>query len=105
MARVPADSKGVAERQYLAEESQKALLDRLARIEGHVGSIAKMVEERASADEILLQVTAVKGGLNRFAAKLVDEELHTCLGCGSQAEQEERIERLTGILATILKQT
>ena len=40
---------------YLTEESRKALRARLARIEGHVRGISKMVEQRDRADEILLQ--------------------------------------------------
>ena len=91
---------------YLTEESKKALVARLARIEGHVRAISKMVDERDWADEILLQVTAVKGALNRFASTLVEDELKACLSqCEDPQEQEERIDRLTRVLATMLKQT
>ena len=91
---------------YLTDESKKALLARLARIEGHVRAISKMVDERDWADEILLQVTAVKGALNRFASTLVEDELKACLSqCEDPQEQEERIDRLTRVLATMLKQT
>lgn len=95
-----------ASRDYLSPESKKALLDRLARIEGHVRGIARMVEERAWADEILLQVSAVKGGLNRFASTLVTEEMTACMLSEKEPiDQEERVERLTRVLATILKQS
>ena len=93
-------------RAYLTPESKKALLNRLARIEGHVRGIGRMVEERAWADEILLQVSAVKGALNRFASTLVTEEMTACMLSGNDPiEQEERIERLTRVLATMLKQS
>jgi DNA-binding FrmR family transcriptional regulator len=93
-------------RAYLSSESTKALLNRLARIEGHVRAIGRMVEERAWADDILLQVSAVKGALNRFASTVVTEELTACMLSDSDPiDQEERIERLTRVLATMLKQS
>lgn len=65
-----------------------------------------MVDERAWADDILLQVTAVKGALNRFASTLVTEELTACmLSEHDPIDQEERIERLARVLKTVLAQT
>lgn len=94
--------------EYLADDSRRALIHRLARIEGHVRGIRRQVEIRACADEILLQVAAVRGALSRFAAVLVEEELGacaaSCLG-DDPGRVEDRIERLAGILATLLKQT
>ncbi|RMH17436.1 MAG: metal-sensitive transcriptional regulator [Gemmatimonadetes bacterium] len=91
---------------YLDEASARALKARLARIEGHVRSISRMIDERDWADEILLQVAAVKGALNRFASTLVEDELKACLFCCDDPEmQEERIDRLTRILATMFKQS
>ena len=91
---------------YLDEQSQKALVDRLKRIEGHVRGIQRMVQNRDWADEILLQVAAVKGALNRFASTLVEDELKACLiHCEDPIEQEERIDRLTKVLATLFKQS
>lgn len=92
--------------EYLDEAVRRALLNRLARVEGHVRAIARMVEERACADEILLQVAAVKGGLTRFAAKMVEEELsacvETCMSAGP-GEMDDRMDRLTRVLAGLLR--
>jgi CsoR family transcriptional regulator, copper-sensing transcriptional repressor len=91
---------------YLDEASAKALKARLARIEGHVRSISRMIDEREWADEILLQTAAVKGAINRFASVLVEDELRSCLQyCKDPDEQEERIGRLTKVLATLFKQS
>lgn len=93
--------------EYLGEESRRALLHRLARIEGHVRAVARMVEARECADDILLQVAAVKGGLSRFATVLVEEELATCFATcrgGDPTDVEDRVDRLARVLATILKQ-
>ena len=99
-------SKDISPRGYLDDEAKKALMARLARMEGHVRAISRMVDERDWADEILLQVAAVKGALNRFASKLVEDELKACLtACKDPIEQEERIDRLTKVLSTLFKQS
>lgn len=93
------------ERPYLDPVSQKALTDRLARLEGHVRAIRRMVEERRCADEILLQVAAVKAALSRVASILLEHELEACVvGC-MEGEAEERLARVTKVLATLLKQS
>ena len=64
---------------YLDSDSKKALLNRLARLRGHVGAVSRMVEDERCADEILLQVAALKAALNRFSAVLIDHELKSCV--------------------------
>lgn len=103
-----ADGRPAQADAYLGPEAQEALLKRLARIEGHVRAIARMVQTRECADDILLQLSAVKGALNRFASTLVEEELRTCFTtCGTEktAAVEERVERLAKVLGTMLKQS
>jgi len=90
---------------YLDAESRRALRNRLARIEGHVRAVSRMVDERACADEILLQVAAVKGALSRFSSILVEEELESCVATcmtGQGDDVEERVARLTKVIATML---
>ena len=90
---------------YLQAKAKKALLNRLARIEGHVRSISRMVDEREWADDILLQVSAVKGALNKFASTLVEQELKECLACADPKEKDERLDKMMKVLSAIIKQT
>jgi CsoR family transcriptional regulator, copper-sensing transcriptional repressor len=90
---------------YLEDEAQKALVDRLSRLEGHVRSIKRMIEDRRCADEILLQVAAVKAALNQFATAMVDHELKACLQSCMDGHAEERIDRVVKVLSTLLKQS
>ncbi len=91
--------------EYLDPQAQKALADRLARLEGHVRSVRQMVVDRRCADEILLQVTAVKAALNRFSATLLDYELKACVDSCMNGREDDRLERVTKVLGTLLKQT
>ncbi len=91
--------------EYLDPAAQKALADRLARLEGHVRSVRQMVVDRRCADEILLQVAAVKAALNRFSATLLDHELKACVDSCMNGEEDDRLERVTKVLGILLKQT
>ena len=90
---------------YLAESSKRALANRLARLEGHLRSVRKMLDEERCADEILLQVAAVKAALNRFSAVLLEHELHSCMDSCMVGDPGERLDKVTRVLATLLKQS
>jgi len=90
---------------YLDDVTRKALADRLARIEGHLRSVRTMVLERRCADEILLQAAAVKAAINQFSAALLDHELKTCMETCMAGDADDRLDRVTRVLATLLKQS
>jgi DNA-binding FrmR family transcriptional regulator len=94
-----------ADTRYLEEPAQKALVDRLARLEGHVRSVRQMVVDRRCADEILLQVAAVKAALTKFSATLLEHELKACVDSCMQGSADERLERVTRVMATVMKQS
>jgi CsoR family transcriptional regulator, copper-sensing transcriptional repressor len=87
---------------YLTPESQKGLADRLARAEGHLRSVRQMVIDHRCADEILLQIAAVKAAINKVAAILVEEEVRSCVTTCMPGTENERLERMTRALGTIL---
>lgn len=90
---------------YLDEGSRKALANRLARLTGHLNAIRDMVLEKRCADEILLQVSAVKAALSRFAATLVEHELKACVDTCMVGDADGRLQRVTKALGALLKQT
>ncbi|HUP46658.1 MAG TPA: metal-sensitive transcriptional regulator [Thermoanaerobaculia bacterium] len=95
--------KTVVREQYLTPQSQKALADRLARAEGHLRSIRQMVIDQRCADEILIQVAAVKAALNHFSSTLVETEMKACVDTCMAGEADERLSRVTNALAALLK--
>ncbi len=98
-------SESETNRPYLDDAAQKSLADRLARLEGHVRAVRRMVLERRCADEILLQVAAVKAALNKFSSSLLEHELKACLQSCMDGDAEERLEKVTKVLTTLLKQS
>ena len=89
--------------EYLTPQSQKALADRLARAEGHLRSIRQMVIDHRCADDILIQVAAVKAALNHFASTLVETEMKACVDSCMPGDIDVRLSRITKALAALLK--
>lgn len=100
---MPRRTKAAQQQEYLTPEAQKALADRLARAEGHVRSIRQMVVDHRCADEILIQIAAVKAALNQTAASLIESEMRSCVNTCMDGFDDDRLERVTKALAAVLK--
>ncbi|MEM1369420.1 MAG: metal-sensing transcriptional repressor [Cyanobacteria bacterium P01_H01_bin.15] len=72
-----------------SEESQRQIINRLSRIEGHIRGVKSMVVEGRPCPEVLVQIAAVRGALNRAARLILDEHLSACV---SRAAEEGQIE-------------
>lgn len=57
----------------------KHVLNRLARIEGHVRSIRQMVAEDRPCPEVLIQMAAARSALNQAARVLLEDHLEHCI--------------------------
>lgn len=60
-------------------EDKAALARRIARIEGQVRGIGKMVDEDRYCVDILTQVSAARAALDALALGLLDRHLHGCV--------------------------
>ena len=90
---------------YMDEARVRSLGNALSRIEGHVGSVRRMVEEQRCADELLTQIAAVKAALNRVTVKIVEEELRLCLTQCGAPEADDRFDAAMKALASMLKRS
>lgn len=72
-----------------SEESLRQVVNRLSRIEGHVRGIKAMVKESRPCPDVLVQIAAVRGALDRVARVVLDEHLTECV---ARAAQEGNIE-------------
>ncbi|MFQ3677634.1 MAG: metal-sensitive transcriptional regulator [Fimbriimonadaceae bacterium] len=93
--------------------SSKATLDRrLARIEGQVAGLRRMVAEDRYCLEILTQLAAVRGAMDQLGAELLASHLETCIiGHGSgtehahctQMSQEDLVDEFRLALSRLLR--
>jgi DNA-binding FrmR family transcriptional regulator len=77
------------------------MTSRLARVEGQVRAISRMIDERQSCDLIVQQLSAARTALERAAAVLMITSLAQCLRSGFEADAGE-LERLSGSFADLL---
>ncbi|RKQ87366.1 DNA-binding FrmR family transcriptional regulator [Solirubrobacter pauli] len=74
----------MAERGYTATKDQ--LNTRLARIEGQVRGVARMVEDDRYCIDVLTQISAIQAALDKVALGLLDSHTRHCLVGGASEE-------------------
>ena len=60
-------------------DAQRKLMNRLARIEGHVRGVRTMIARNEPCPDVLLQIAAVRGALDRVARLILDEHITECI--------------------------
>jgi CsoR family transcriptional regulator, copper-sensing transcriptional repressor len=81
----PSRTEGHAHAHVHSEESLRSIVNRLSRIEGHVRGIKTMVQESRACPDVLVQVAAVRGALQRVARIILDEHLTECVARAAEA--------------------
>ncbi len=89
-------------RGYTATKDQ--LKDRLARIEGQVRGVARMVEEDRYCIDVLTQISAIQAALDRVALGMLDDHARHCLvgGHGGPSDPEDQVQELMGAVGRML---
>lgn len=89
---------------YLDPEVQKRLEHRISRIQGQLEGVKRMLDERESCDDILVQMAAAKKAMNGAARQLLENHMETCVRDSVEGgDAGEALERLRGALAKFLR--
>ncbi len=86
--------------------NKEQVLRRLARVEGQVRGIARMVEEDRYCIEVLDQVAAVKRALEQVSVGLVRDHLGHCVAdavLAGGAQGNEKTEEATAAIARLVR--
>jgi DNA-binding FrmR family transcriptional regulator len=85
-------------------ESKDELLARLARIQGQVGGISRMVQEDRYCIDVMTQITAIQAALDKVALGLLDGHTRHCLlGEGEGPEQPDaQVDEIMGAVGRML---
>jgi DNA-binding FrmR family transcriptional regulator len=84
-------------------ESLQRIINRLARIEGHIRGIKTMIQDSRTCPEVLVQIAAVRGALDRVARIILDEHLSDCLTrAAEEGNIQEEIAQLKAALDRFL---
>ncbi len=83
-------------------DEKKKLILRLRRLEGQIRGIQRMVEEDKYCVDILTQIVAAKGALQKVALKILDDHMHGCVQRAIQEEDTEKNVEIVNELMTVL---
>ena len=75
---IPAGDAEAVEPEHRHEHHQQ-VLNRLARIEGHVRALKRMVEEDTPCPDVLTQIAAVRAALNSVGRVILEDHLQSCM--------------------------
>jgi DNA-binding FrmR family transcriptional regulator len=89
-------------RGYSASKDQ--VLRRLARVEGQVHGIARMVEEDRYCIDVLTQIAAAQAALDRIALGLLDGHARHCMQGKGEApdDPEVQVDELMGAVGRLV---
>ena len=73
---------------------QQTTLRRLKTIEGHLKGVIRMVEEDAYCIDVIRQIQAVEGALNKVSARILEEHLNSCVITAIRGDSEQERERV-----------
>jgi DNA-binding FrmR family transcriptional regulator len=83
-------------------ETKDAATKRLARIEGQVRGVSKMIAEDRYCIDVVRQVQAIKAALSGLERVVLDDHLETCVEHALSADdidaRREKVEELVAVL-------
>jgi len=87
----------------LKDDAREKVLGRLRKVAGQVAGIQRMVEEDRYCVDVLNQVAAVEGALDRVGHLILASHVETCvasaLQSGKPRERREKLDELLEVFA------
>lgn len=86
-----------------SHENTKAVLNRMARIIGHMESIRRMVEDGRDCSEVLVQIAAVKSAINNVGKVILQDHIRHCIVDAVEEGDEQALEDLCSAMDKFMK--
>ncbi len=85
------------------EESLRKIINRLSRVEGHIRGVKTMVQDSRPCPDVLIQLAAIRGALDKVARMILDEHLTECVArAAEEGNIDSEIEALKAALDRFL---
>ena len=78
-------------------------LRRMKTIEGHLRGIIKMVEEDAYCIDVIRQIQAVEGALNKVSSRILEDHLNSCVITAIEGQDLSERERVLKEIAEVFE--
>ena len=84
-------------------EHTKSVLNRMARIIGHMESTKRMVEDGRDCSEVLIQLSAIESAINSVSRVILKEHLSTCIVDAVKHDDVEALEELNNAIDKFIR--
>jgi DNA-binding FrmR family transcriptional regulator len=81
----------------------KSVLNRLSRINGHLGAVRRMVEEGRDCPEVLIQLAAVRSAIDSVSKIILKDHLDHCIVDAVETGDTKAIEELNKAIEIMMK--
>jgi DNA-binding FrmR family transcriptional regulator len=85
------------------DANKRAVLQRLKSIEGHIGGVIRMTEDDAYCIDLIQQIQAVQGALDKVSEAILENHLDTCLVSAIRSDDPERREQVLDEIVGVFK--
>jgi len=75
-------------------QDNKEVIRRLKTAEGHLRGIQRMLEDGAYCIDVIRQIQAVQGALNKVSGEILDRHLNSCLITAVRGDDPSERERV-----------
>ena len=75
-------------------DDKQKLLNRLARAEGQVRGVRKMIEEEVVCSDVLSQLTAVNSSIQKVVRIVAVQNLIDCMSAGDEKKVQDAVDLL-----------
>jgi len=83
--------------------SKKSVLNRLARIIGHLEGVKRMVDDDVDCSDILIQLSAVRSAINSTGKIILNDHINHCLFHAYEENDTQVIDKLNDAIDKFLK--
>ena len=94
---------GQVHRHVHSAAEKKAVLNRLAKIIGHLEHVKTMVENDADCSDVLVQIAAVRSALNSAGRVVLNNHIDHCVKEAVEEGDTETIDKLSEAIKLFLK--
>ncbi|TAK11536.1 MAG: metal-sensitive transcriptional regulator [Anaerolineae bacterium] len=81
----------------------EAAAKRLRTIQGHVGGIARMVDDGEYCIDVIRQIQAVQAALNKVNQMVLDDHMHHCVITAVQGDDASERERVLAEITDVFQ--
>lgn len=81
----------------------KAVLNRMARLIGHMESVKRMIEDGRDCSEVLIQLSAVDAAIKSVSRVILKDHMEHCIVDAIKTGDDEAIENLNKAIEQFLK--